>query len=284
MEDYTDKDQVNPVLNQTAYGTLIKSSGELEPYVPEKLIRSIKRAGGDEHLAMEIAEEVNKSDELKRNTDQIHAFVFNKLRQTSTPIADRYNLKRALIALGPSGFPFEKYVAEIFKGFGYKAQTNIIAKGKCVDHEIDVVIENEQGQKAMVEVKFHNASGYKTNVKVPLYVKARFDDVKEINNYGQAWIVTNTKFTSDSIKYAECNNIKLISWEYPAHDNLAELIDKLKLHPITALSGLSDQLKKTLMEEGVVLCKQLDASRQILIDSGLTTEQVEAVVNEANSL
>ena len=62
--------------------------------------------------------------------------------------------------------------------------------------------------------------------------------------FHQAWIVTNTKFTSNAIRYAQCAGIGLIGWSYPHNDNLASLVDKYCLHPITALSLINKNKKE----------------------------------------
>jgi hypothetical protein len=50
---------------------------------------------------------------------------------------------------------------------GYQTVTNLILSGKCVSHEIDVLIKKDN-ELAMVECKFHSARENKSNVKVPL--------------------------------------------------------------------------------------------------------------------
>ena len=70
-------------------------------------------------------------------------------------------------------------------------------------------------KKYMIEAKFHNALGTRSDVHVSLYTKARFDDVSEKYNFDQAWLVTNTKVTKDALDYALCVDMKVISWNYP---------------------------------------------------------------------
>jgi len=58
-------------------------------------------------------------------------------------------------------------------------------RGKLVEHEIDVVAWNEE-KLIMVEAKFHNQLGVKTDLKVILYVKERFDDLSAVTfDYGR---------------------------------------------------------------------------------------------------
>ncbi|MBX4181510.1 YraN family protein, partial [Candidatus Parcubacteria bacterium] len=192
---------------------------------------------------------------------------------------------------GPSGFPFEDFVAEILKAQGYESLTRQVVLGGCVPHEVDVVAYNEK-KLIMVEAKFHNELGIKSDLKVVLYVKARFDDLKEnVYNYGgkdrpvtDNWLITNTKFSSTAIHYAECKNMTLIGWNYPEKGNLQDMIEEERLHPITCLTALSEDNKKTLLTNGVVLCSNIASNPDILkkvLGGGV---DVEEVINEIKEL
>ena len=118
-------------------------------------------------------------------TKEIYHKAFELLHKEEKPIALKYSLKRAIMELGPSGFPFEKFVAEIFKFKGYTAETGKLVKGFCVEHEVDVVAWNKD-KLIMCEAKFHNDPGMKSDLKVALYVKARFDDLRKMTyKYGK---------------------------------------------------------------------------------------------------
>jgi len=66
---------------------------------------------------------------------------------------------------------------------------------------VDVVVR-QNGAILYVEAKFHNAAGFKTDLKTVLYVKARLDDIRAARKNAGAqepmrgMVVTNTKFTS----------------------------------------------------------------------------------------
>ena len=53
-----------------------------------------------------------------------------------------------------------------------------IVKGHCVNHEIDVIAEKED-YRFMIECKFRNLPGTNCDVKIPLYIQARFKDVEQ---------------------------------------------------------------------------------------------------------
>lgn len=84
--------------------------------------------------------------------------------------------------------------------------------------------------------------------------------------------MTNTRFSTDAIKYAECQNIRLTSWGYPKGEGIMDLIESTGLHPITIVDGMSDGDKMRLLSAGVVTCKQLQdpANRHLLSGDFIT--------------
>jgi hypothetical protein len=268
--------------------SIVKSTGEVEQFSLDKLKHSLARAGANEELAEQIASSVKEHPEQFTTTDDIHRFAFSKLKKEHLPIADRYNLKRSILALGPSGFPFEKYVASLFKAQGYKVKLNQILKGECVSHEADVLI-SKGNDTELVEVKFHNHHGLRTNVQVSLYMNSRFEDVKATNRNGElnltgAWIVTNTSFSDDATTYANCKHIKLLSWDYPGENSLSRQIDKLGLHPLTALSMLEESEMRKLLDGGIVLCSQLLEQPSALRELGINTDRSGLILREAEAI
>lgn len=242
---------------------VIKANGDKEEFSEEKLRNSIQRAG----IPKEIQETVvaHVKDKLHPNitTHDIYKHVNEFLAEKQPLSRSRYGLKQALMELGPTGYPFEDFIARILQTQGFKTQVRQILAGKCVTHEIDVLGE-KGSQKIMVEAKYHNMSGTKTNIHVAMYTKARFNDVIERNNVNEAWLITNTKVTTDAITYALCMGMKIISWNYPEEGSLRELVEKSGLIPITALVSLSEQNKQKLIQHGVIfsidLCKEENLS------------------------
>lgn len=264
-----------------------KADGSLEPFDPQKLIDSLEHVGAEKSVIDKIVIEVNKQIKDGMTTGQIYRLAFDLLREHTTPIAVKYSLRRALSELGPNGFPFEKFIAAILKTQGYETLTDQIVYGGCVPHEVDVVAWKGD-ELIMVEAKFHNEFGFKSDVKVALYIKARFDDLKEnMYDYGgkkrkisEGWLVTNTKFTDQAIHYAECKGLKLIGWNYPARGNLQDMIEASGLHPFTALSSLSATQKKYLLARGIVLCEDIPHHQELLKEQGMSTEEIAKVLKE----
>lgn len=269
---------------------IIKASGKREVFDKQKLVNSLLRARATVTVAEKIASHVQ--DELKEGmtTKDIYRHAFELLEREVKPVALRYSLRKAIMELGPSGFPFEKFVAEIFKAKGYETMTDVTMLGECVPHELDVVAWNEN-ELIIVEAKFHNILGIKSDLKVVLYIKARFDDLANTTfNYGkerkvdESWLVTNTKFSVQAITYAECKNMKLVGWNYPAKGNLHDLVEDAGLHPITCLRSISSSEKQILLQAGIVLCKTVEEDPQLAIDAGIHLEKVKVMVQEINTI
>ena len=267
---------------------ITKASGTTEPFHREKLVGSLTRSGASPQTIDKIITHVE--DELREgmSTSAIYRHAFFLLRKLESTVAARYSLKRAVMELGPSGFPFEQFVAEILREKGYAVRTNQLVKGKCIEHEIDVVAWNEN-KLLMVEAKFHNDLDLKSDVKVVLYIKARADDLKhqkfsygrEMRMLNEFWLVTNTKFTQQAIRYGECAGIKMVGWNYPLRGNLHDMIDDAGLHPLTCLTSLSLQDRRALFDKGIVLCKTVRENKSILTELGLKEEKADKIVQES---
>lgn len=265
---------------------IIKQDGEKESFSDQKLVDSLKKSGADQNLADEIVEHIKKEIKSGMSTSQIAKHATFLLKQRSKKVATSYSLKEAVLDLGPTGFPFEKFIAEILKEKGYETRVGEILKGGCADHEIDVLAFNEN-KLIVIEAKFHNNHGIKTDLKTALYVKARFDDLKEQNfNFGftrnpnENWLITNTKFTSSAIKYGKCAGLTMTSWNYPKENNLQNMIEDSGLHPLTCLDTLSQKQKIEALKTGEVLCKKLHNNEELLKSIGLEEEKIAEVKKE----
>lgn len=275
----------NSAMNQLK--TIIKSDGTKQLFEEEKLVSSLKRVGASPQVIEDVVDEVEKEMTDGMTTSDVYSRAFFLLRKHSMPVAVKYSIRRAMMELGPDGFPFEKFVARIFTMWGYEAITDQIVLGTCVDHEMDVVAW-KGNELAMVEAKYHNVYGMKTDVKVALYVKARFDDLAETKfNYGgvdrklsERWLITNTKFTDKAVKYGECNRLRLVGWNYPSKDNLHSIIEQNGLHPITCITSLTKQQKRDLAGQNVLVCLDVLGNPSVLTKIGVKGVEAEKVLSE----
>jgi Holliday junction resolvase len=254
-----------------------KASGELELFSEEKVRQSLKRAGARPEVIDQIMARLAEKLYDGISTKTIYKEVFTLFNKLQKDQGYRYSLKQALMQLGPTGYPFEKFIARLLTRQGYKTETGITIQGQCVSHEVDVMAE-KNGQQFLVECKFHNRSGIKTNVKVALYIQARFEDITATKAYHQPWLVTNTKLTQDAIKYGECKGMKLLAWRYPQENSLEQMIEKTGLHPLTCLGFLSQREKQILLERDIVLCQEIAQIKpELLKNWGVSKASVEKI-------
>lgn len=270
---------------------ILKSSGERAKFSLDKLRKSLKHSGADHNLVEQIVDQVK--DELYEgiSTNEIYNRAYSLLKKNKSIFASKYKLKKAIYELGPTGFPFERFVAAILEYSGYHTSVDQIMNGICVTHEIDVVAE-KNGTVTVIECKFHSEEGRNCNVKIPLYIHSRYNDVKghwatkknEHRELDKGWVATNTRFTSDASTYGKCAGLYLLSWDLPLNDGLKDRIDRLGLYPITVSTLLSNREKQFLLSRDVVLCRQLWKDKFFLDHLGISSTRKEKILNEIKQL
>lgn len=272
---------------------IIKSSGINEDFDIRKLINSLERSGAPSEVALEIAKEIEKELPPKARTGEIFRQAKTLLRKHNIASGMRYSIKKAIFALGPSGYPFERYFGKIMAHYGYAVETNRIIKGYCVDHEVDV-IASSNNTYSVIECKYHSDAGKATDVKIALYVQARFQDIKraaEMNPekhmaFHDGWLVTNTRCSIDAIHYAECVGLKIVSWRYPEQNSLERMIEEKRLYPVTILHSVRKNMLDTLFRADIILAQDIAEMPEEAFaqKSGLDEETVKTLKHEAAEL
>lgn len=250
---------------------ITKASGELVEFSESKLKHSLEKSGASDQLIREIVHQIREELTEISTTRQIYKRAFAILRKKAVPVAAKYKLKEAIMELGPTGYPFERFVGEILKFQGFETEVSVMAQGKCVVHELDVVAWKDN-KRFMIECKFHNRQEKKTDVKVPLYIQSRFLDVSENwrrlpdgkTQFHQGWVVTNTKFSQDAIDYGTCIGLNMMSWNYPKKGSLSDRIALSGLYPLTCLTTLTKAQKQKLIDAEVILCKDIYDKPELL--------------------
>jgi hypothetical protein len=240
---------------------VVNLRGEKEPFSFQKVYQSAKRAGASKELAFEIAKQIENEVFDGISTSQIFNRIFELLLKEFPQSAIKFNLKKAIEKLGPTGFPFEKFVAKIFEFEGFETKTNQIIPGFCVNYEIDFLAKKER-LVYIGECKFRHEAGGRIDLQTALANYGRFLDIQKgkFLNSGfdyKSVLVTNTKFTSEAIKYSECVGVELLGWKYPKGRGLELLIEKNKLYPITILPSVNHQMANELIFQGIVLVKDI---------------------------
>ncbi len=275
----------------TMYPVIVKADGSREPFDPVRLATSLRRAGAGDYTAERIAKEITATVVPGMSSKEVHMRAFALLRRESRPMAARYALRRALLELGPTGHPFEDFISHLYTVLGWQVETRKIIKGTCVSHEVDFYASHpKQNTYIAAELKYHNDPNYKTDLKVALYVKSRFDDIFSCDPKIRACpidrglLVTNTKFTSEAIAYAECAGVELLGWGYPANDSLFLLMSRTKVYPITALTRLSRTEKRLLIDNGTSTVDQIMTERRRLDVLRLPADRIGDLIAEAEGL
>ena len=270
---------------------IVKHSGNIVEYNPMKLKQSLLKSGASPQAVEVILDSIEKEIYEGISTKQIYKLAFGLLKKEANSHAARYNLKEAIRLLGPAGFFFEKYIARLFSSENYTTATNLILKGKCISHEIDVLIKKND-IISMVECKFHMGKDTNSDVKVPMYILSRFNDLKEKKHsiftlkdiVSGCWIVTNNRFTTDAITFAKCSGLNLLSWNYPENNNLKTKNDTIFLYPVTCLTTLTLSEKDRLLVLDVILVKEIFSNSGCLEKIGLSPNRIKNVLKEASEL
>jgi hypothetical protein len=264
---------------------VIKRNGESEPFSEEKVLRSMRRVGVPEDLQPEVVKHIREKvtgDTI--STDEVFRHILEFLEPRDRKSSLRFNLRQAIFELGPTGFPFEQYLARIFRDQGYEVEVGIQMQGECVTHEIDLLLMKDSTRQ-IVEAKFHNSHATKSDIQTALYTYARFLDVKDKNDIDNVWLITNTKLSQDAIVYTQCKGIPAIAWNYPNEGNLQDFVEQPHMYPITILNAFSDAEKKRLVEKDIVLCRDLlEKKDEAFADVLINNENIERARQDAEMI
>jgi len=280
---------------------VVKASGETAPFDPDKILKTVLRAGAPTNLAYDIVRKITEKVYPGISTREILDMAVQMMEVEHPHVAARYDLKGSLMRLGPAGFAFEALVAEVLKEHGYAARVHSMIQGACVIHEIDVIAtypfkkgpELEPSLKYyMIECKFHHATGIYTGLKETLYTYARFLDLQDgwrkgtCQEFDQPWLATNTKFSTDAIQYANCKNIRMLGWGYPAGNGLQDMLEAKNLYPITSLRSIDQQTLAKFSAASMMLLKDLmkRPADEIAVKTGLPLRRVKELIMEADKI
>jgi len=268
-----------------------KASGEMEAFEKSKLQRSLLNAGAEEEIINEIVSDIENWIEHGFTSKKIYSRAFQLLNKKKTYAAIYYRLKQAIAELGPSGYPFETFIGKIFEKRGYSVETGKVLDGFCITHEMDVIATNKDTQH-LVECKYRIGKEKHINIQIPLYVRARIDDIVRKRKLDpqfsklkfEGWIATNTRFSPDCIEYSKCSGLHLLGWDFPEGNSLKDIIEKEKLYPLTVLKQLLKREKQQLLDQGFVLCSEILNNPEILSSFQLSNPKQKALMKELTEI
>lgn len=273
---------------------VLKSNGVLELFDEQKLIHSLQKSGASDEAIHSTVSIVKSKLKPGISTGELYALAYKTLnnQKKNNPSAIRYALKKSVMSLGPTGFPFERFIARIFQELGYTCEIGIMVQGKCIEHEIDIFAYNET-EAICIEAKFHNEPHLKSDTKVALYVKARFDDLLgqtiHINQKGyvvnKGILITNTTFTDTAHNYVQCvGTFELLSWTKPKNKNLLHFIEDLNLYPVTVVPELNKKEIEFLIAQNILTCFDLKKNPSILDQAHVKPKRKEVILQTLNSI
>lgn len=266
--------------------SVIKESGEAEPYNHSKVENAIRRVGLSAKAAKDVLSKLEPQLYDGITTKKIYAILFKLIEDRKPELSHKYNLKRALVDIGPAGYEFEDFTARLLSLEGYRTELRQILQGKCISHEIDVVAANHEGD-FMVECKFHSSGGIKCRSQVALYTYARFLDLQEGAKIGRCrrftapWLVCNTKFSSDVKKYAECMGFPLLGWHYPFGNGLETLIEQRKCYPVSVIPMSRRVLAKLLQKKIVTVFDLPESAAKLEEIAGISAQTAKNILEKA---
>ncbi|MFN4298277.1 MAG: hypothetical protein ACK4EX_00960 [Thermaurantimonas sp.] len=262
-----------------------KQDGSTQPFDREKFIHSLIKSGLSTEAAQKLADDVLKSTQPYESTRDLKRRTHSLLYRKHPEVACRYRLKDALMKLGPTGYPFEHLMAQVLARQGFKTRVGQQLKGRCVQHEVDVIAVADN-TVLLMECKYHNQPHVKSDVKVPLYVKARFDDLRHLfpDKTLIYSVACNTRFSDDALMYGQCAGIQMISWKYPVHNSLNYLLDHYKVYPISVLRWLHRSELEVLFENAIFTTSDLVRSSEVLFNLVKDPQRQKRIIDEATAL
>lgn len=257
---------------------VIKRSGEREPFDQEKTRQAIMRSGLSADQTEDILEQLQGHLYDGITTEEIYGRVRTLLGANTKA---RYGLKKAILNLGPEGHNFETFIGMLFKEMGYKVKIREMAQGRCVQHELDVLADNGKS-RYMIECKFHNSLGIKCSIQTALYTYGRFLDLQAELGLEAPWLVTNTRFSSDVVRYGECVGMGLLGWRFPEEAGLEVLVERSRSYPITILDMRRGDLR-TLLDKDMIMVRDI-LRQQDLVRSLLSEQRADQLIAQAKQL
>lgn len=252
------KKKLNQNLNNKI--EVIKYNGEKEPFSINKVYNSALKAGASFSLAKQISLDIEKDIYPDIRTSEIFKRVKEELKNQDIQLAIKFSLKEGIRKLGPDGFLFESFIKKILSNYCMKIKEGKIISGKGSKYELDFLAEKDNKLYAG-ECKYRNKSNCVIDINVCLKSFAILEDIKDnVIFEGKepvSFIVTNSKFTNEAIKYSACKGIKLLGWRYPEKRGLERLIEEKKLYPATILPSFHGQLISIFEREGIILAREV---------------------------
>lgn len=263
-----------------------KRDGTVVDFDPEKVVRSLKNSGVSDETIKKSLLMIEGKNLSVISTDKLYGLIYDFVKKNENKYsASIYALKEAILKLGPDGYLFEDFIGKIFKLLGYNVKIRQNYSSLCVVHELDVVSKD-----FFIECKYHNNGGITTGIKEVMYSHARFLDLKNANkekgySFKNVWIANNTRFSEDSIDYAEYWGINLIGWKYGGKMSLSHLIDSNGWYPVTLLPSVSRRVFEILNSNSILLVTEICSKNdRELLNMGFNQNEIKILRDDCANL
>jgi len=239
-----------------------KADGSKQVFDKQKVFRTCLRLRATQQAAQSVADRIEAKARSGIATKEILQMIFRYMKEYRPEVRYITDLREAIALMRPQP-DFEKYVALLLKEQGYSVETNQLIRGKCVEHEVDVVAR-KNNECIYVEVKHHFQHHTFTGIGVFLEAWASyvdllqgFEEAKNSFHFNKVMVVCNTKISDHAKQYATCKGILYTGWNYPAGNSMEDMIQKKSLYPITFLKSLDRRIEAKLGDAGVITLRQL---------------------------
>ena len=269
---------------------MIKADGSKQLFDKGKVVRTCLRMGASPELAMEVADKVEDRVCEGMPTSKVLQLIFRFMRRDKPDLRYLFDLRKGLSLMG-SKPEFELFVLVLLAHQGFEVTANRILKGRCVEHEVDGIARKD-GVTYFVEAKHHLSYHALTGLDESRIARAVLEDVSESFQLGRtdlkidkAMIVTNTRYSEHAMKYGQCRDIMQVGWNYPFNEGLEAIIEEKRLHPLSCIRVLSDEVRLRLVDCGVVLISQLLAEDPYALTrkTGLTLDTIKEIMEKAQA-
>lgn len=228
-----------------------KNSQTTEKFSQKKFFQSLEKIDIPKKAQKNLLQKINKDcNQDLVSSNKIQRVTKKSLEKIDKLSSLKYSLKKDLLDLGPDGFSFERYMACVFEKLNYETLLNQTRKGKHVTHEIDIMFKKKNEKKFNYsECKFRNKSYYKNGIKTALYVHSRYLDIKNgpEKNCKKYWLISNTRFSKDALKYGKGVGLGLLSPYGPEGESILDMVMQTRCFPISSLCSLSKKDIKYLL-------------------------------------
>ena len=238
-----------------------KADGSKQPYSREKIVKTALRLGANREEADRVAQKIETRLYDDISTRRILQLIFLFMSKPRPAVKHLFDLKRGISLMEPKP-EFEMFVRVLLSHIGFEVKPNTVLRGLCGEHEADA-IASKDGVTYFVEVKHHANYHSLTGLDESRIARAILEDITEGYLQGvtpikieKAMIVTNTRYSEHAINYGRCRGIVQMGWASP-ENGLQEIIETHKLYPLSCLRGIDAEVRLQLVDEGIVLIKQL---------------------------